>query len=46
MIIGSNNELEGELNLLNGVLHGKEIFFDSSGKIVEENIWENGQKID
>ncbi len=46
LIVDQNGLLEGELNLLNGVLHGKEIFFDSNGKVLEENLWENGRKVD
>ena len=46
LIVDQNGLLEGELNLLNGVLHGKEIFFDSNGKVSEENLWKNGQRID
>ena len=38
LIVDQNGLLEGELNLLNGVLHGKEIFFDSNGKVLEENL--------
>ena len=46
LIVDQNGLLEGELNLLNGVLHGKEIFFDSNGKVLEENLWKNGRKVD
>lgn len=46
LIVDQNGILEGELNLLNGVLHGKEIFFDSNGKVLEENLWKNGRKVD
>ena len=46
LIVDQNGLLEGELNLLNGVLHGMEIFFDSNGKVLEENLWKNGRKVD
>lgn len=44
-IVDGSGILEGELNLTNGVLDGKEIFFDSNGKIIEENLWQNGHKV-
>jgi len=26
-------------------MHGKEIFYDSNGKIVKENTWQRGRKL-
>ena len=45
VIIDKTGLLIGELNLQNGVMHGKEIFYDSNGKIVEENTWQRGRKL-
>ena len=45
IIVDTKDDLIGELNLLNGVMHGKEIFYDSNGKVVEENTWKTGRKI-
>ena len=36
---------QGEVNLLNGRLHGEEIFFDRTGEITERNFWDNGRPI-
>ncbi len=44
-IVNAEGILEGELNLSKGLLHGKEIFYDSKGKIVEENLWKNGRRV-
>ena len=45
IIVNANGDLVGELNLQNGVMHGKEIFYDSTGKVVEENAWKAGRKL-
>ena len=45
VIIDKTGLLIGELNLQNGVMHGKEIFYDSNGKIVKENTWQRGRKL-
>jgi hypothetical protein len=45
VIVNESGDLVGELNLHNGVLHGKEIFYDTNGKIVEENTWQRGRKL-
>ena len=45
VIVNESGDLVGELNLYNGVMHGKEIFYDSNGKIVEENTWQRGRKL-
>ena len=36
---------QGEVNLLNGRLHGEEIFFDVNGEITEKNFWADGRPI-
>jgi hypothetical protein len=45
IIVDENGALVGELNLQNGIMHGKEIFYDTNGKIVEENTWQRGRKL-
>ena len=45
VIVNESGDLVGELNLHNGVLHGKEIFYDTNGKIVEENTWQRGRRL-
>ncbi len=43
-ILGADDNLLGEVNLVNGLLHGEEIFYDVNGDIVEQNIWVRGNK--
>ncbi len=43
-ILDENGKLVGEVNLLNGLLHGEENFFGENGEIVEQNIWNGGIK--
>lgn len=44
-IVNQNGQAQGEVNLLNGRMHGDEIFYDESGKIVEKNYWANGRPV-
>ena len=44
-ILNSQGLAQGEVNLLNGRLHGEEIFFDRTGEITERNFWDNGRPI-
>ena len=41
-ILNQDGALIGEVNLLNGQLHGEEIFIDEIGIITEKNLWEKG----
>ena len=45
-ILDSNGGARGELNLVDGLMHGEEIYFDEAGKVTERNLWENGVKTD
>jgi hypothetical protein len=38
--------LIGEVNLLNGQLHGEEIFLSDEGIVTERNLWQNGKKVE
>jgi hypothetical protein len=42
-IINDQGQAQGEVNLLNGRLHGEEIFFDAKGEVIERNFWANGR---
>ena len=44
-ILNAQGLAQGEVNLLNGRLHGEEIFFDQTGEITERNFWDNGRPI-
>ena len=44
-ILNAQGLAQGEVNLLNGRLHGEEIFFDRTGEITERNFWDNGRPI-
>lgn len=44
-IINEQGKAQGEVNLLNGRLHGEEIFFNQSGDVIESNFWENGRQV-
>jgi hypothetical protein len=41
-IISENGSLLGEVNLLNGHLHGEEIILDEKGTVVERYSWDKG----
>jgi len=41
-ILNEDGSLIGEVNLLNGQLHGEEIFIDEIGIITEKNLWQKG----
>ena len=41
-ILDPEGSLIGEVNLVDGRLHGEEVFMDETGTITERNIWENG----
>ena len=41
-ILDLNGNLIGEVNLLDGQLHGEEVFIDESGVITERNLWKKG----
>ena len=45
-ILNLDGILIGEVNLLNGQLHGEEIFLNEKGIITERNIWGNGERIE
>lgn len=44
-ILDSNGNILGEVNLLDGRLHGEEVFYNYTGEIIEKNLWSNGRKI-
>ena len=44
-ILDSNGNPLGEVNLVDGRLHGEEVFYNNSGEIIEKNLWSNGRKI-
>ncbi len=44
-IVNDQGQPQGEVNLLNGRLHGEEIFFDVNGEVAERNFWANGRPI-
>ena len=44
-ILDGRGQPQGEVNLLNGRLHGEEIFFDVNGEVAERNFWANGRPI-
>lgn len=44
-IMSQSGQAQGEVNLLNGRMHGEEIFYGDSGDIVERNLWENGRQV-
>ena len=44
-IVDTQGRVQGEVNLIEGRLHGEEIFYNRSGEIVEKNLWSNGRKI-
>ena len=41
-ILDAEGSLIGEVNLVDGRLHGEEVFMDETGNITERNIWEKG----
>lgn len=41
-ILNLNGNLIGEVNLLDGQLHGEEVFINEAGVITERNLWEKG----
>ncbi len=44
-IVDSSGNLLGEVNLVDGRLHGEEVFYNNSGEIIEKNLWSNGRKV-
>jgi hypothetical protein len=44
-ILDSSGNLLGEVNLVDGRLHGEEVFYNNSGEIIEKNLWSNGRKV-
>lgn len=44
-IVNSAGQAKGDVNLLNGRMHGEEIFYNDQGEVVEKNYWENGRPI-
>jgi len=41
-ILNAAGKVQGEVNLLNGRLHGEEVFYDLSGNVIETNTWVEG----
>ena len=44
-ILNQNGSLMGEVNLLDGQLHGEKTFMSETGVVTERNIWEKGIRI-
>ena len=44
-IVDSSGSAKGEVNLLQGRMHGEEIFYNQTGEIIERNFWANGRLI-
>ena len=44
-IVDSSGVAKGEVNLLQGRMHGEEIFYNQAGEIIERNFWANGRLI-
>ena len=44
-ILDSSGNPLGEVNLVDGRLHGEEVFYNNSGEIIEKNLWSNGRKV-
>ncbi len=44
-ILNQSGSLIGEVNLLDGRLHGEETFMSESGVVTERNIWKKGIKV-
>ena len=44
-VLDANGNLLGELGVLNGRMHGEEIFFDPDGNLSGGQLWANGKKI-
>ena len=42
-ILNASGQMKGEVDLLNGHLHGEEIFYDASGNVIERNFWSRGK---
>ena len=42
-VLAEDGKAKGEVNFLNGRLHGEEIFYNENGDVVERNFWTNGQ---
>ena len=42
-ILNARGQVEGEVDLLNGHLHGEEIFYDAFGNVTERNFWSYGE---
>jgi hypothetical protein len=44
-VLDASGNLLGELGVLNGRMHGEEIFFDPDGNVSGGQLWANGEKI-
>jgi antitoxin component YwqK of YwqJK toxin-antitoxin module len=44
-ILNKNGSILGEVNLLDGKLHGEEIILDDTGIIVERYLWNKGVEL-
>ena len=40
-VLDEDGNAKGEVNFLNGRLHGEEIFYNGNGDVVERNFWSN-----
>ena len=43
-ILDNSGKINGELELLNGRMHGEELYFED-GKVIEKNLWGDGKFI-
>jgi hypothetical protein len=44
-VLDANGNLLGELGVLNGQMHGEEIFFDPNGNLSGGQLWTNGKRV-
>jgi len=44
-VYDSNNNLIEKVNVKNGLIHGKQLFYHASGQVKQEVVYENGDKI-
>jgi len=43
-VLNASGSVLGEFGVLNGRMHGEEIYFDGNGKVTERKVWVHGQE--